>query len=245
MRMRKTWLIPLATFALWLLATAGGVYWALKFVQGTATPANAAVVTSAPVATVDSQALARGLGGGLGATAVVAASPTAVVSSSIVASRFVLTGVVEGKAARQSLALIAVDGKPARPYRVGAQLAEGVVLKSVLRRQAVLSGTAGKADAVTLDLPKPNAIATAAAAIPYTPPPPPPVQLPPVVVPASPPMAVPEPINPVQTGTATSPVRPAAGGPGGPRARALREAAATAAREAASEQAAPGGASPQ
>jgi general secretion pathway protein C len=230
-------LIPLATFALWLLAAAGGVYWALKFVQGTVTPANAAVVTTAPVATVDSQALARGLGGGLGATAVTAASPAPVVTSSIVASRFVLTGVVEGSTARQSLALIAVDGKPARPYRVGAQLAEGVVLKSVLRRQATLSGTAGKADAVTLDLPKPNATGAVAAAIPYTPPPPPPVQLPPVIVPTSPAMAGPDLINPA--GTATSPVR----GPGGPRARALREAAA--AREAAGEQVAPAGAGTQ
>jgi general secretion pathway protein C len=218
------------------------MYWALKFVRGTAIPANAAVVTGAPVATVDSQALARGLGGGLGTTAVQAANPTPVVASSILASRFVLTGVVEGNAARQSLALIAVDGKPARPYRVGAQLAEGVVLKSVLHRQAVLSGTAGNADAVTLDLPKPNAPGAVAAAIPYTPPPPPPpVQLPPVVVPASPAMAVPDLVNPA--GTATSPVRP--GGPG-PRARALREAAATAAREAAGEHpAAPAGVSSQ
>jgi general secretion pathway protein C len=228
MRMRKNWLIPLATFGLWLLAAAGGVYWALKFVQGTATPANAAVVTAAPVASVDSQALARGLGGGLGAAAVVAASPVAAPAAGIIAARFVLSGVVEGKTARHSLALIAVDGKPARPYRVGAQLAEGVVLAAVQRRQALLSPNTGKAGAVTLELAKANAPATAAA-IPYTAP----VQLPPVVIP-----------NPVQSPAVAMPdtmnaARPGGPGPGG-RTRAMREAARDA---AAGEQAAPVGAS--
>ncbi|MGA8513914.1 MAG: type II secretion system protein N, partial [Burkholderiaceae bacterium] len=198
--MRKNWLIPLATFALWLLAVAGGVYWALKFVQGTATPANAAVVTSLPPASVDSQALARGFGGGLGAIATEVASPVAAPAAGIIASRFVLSGVVEGKTARQSLALIAVDGKPARPYRVGAQLAEGVVLASVQRRQALLSPNTGKAGAVTLELAKANTTATAtASAIPYTPP----VQLPPVVVPnpvQSSAVAAPDPMNPVRPG---------------------------------------------
>lgn len=235
--MRKNWLIPLATFALWLLAAAGGVYWALKFVQGTATPANAAVVTSTPVAAVDSQALARGFGGGLGAIATAAVSPVAAPTGGIVASRFVLSGVVEDKTAQQSLALIAVDGKPARPYRVGAQLAEGVVLASVQRRQALLSPNTGKAGAVTLELAKPN-VATTAVATPYTPP----VQLPPIVVPStvqSSAVATPEPILPVSPGLGANPARPGPGsmGPAG-RTRAMREAARDAAA-AAGEQAAP------
>jgi general secretion pathway protein C len=234
MRMRKNWLIPLATFALWLLAAAGGVYWALKFVQGTATPANAAVVTSAPVASVDSQALARGLGGGLGVAEVVAASPVAAPAAGITAARFVLSGVVEGKTARQSLALIAVDGKPARPYRVGAQLTEGVVLAAVQRRQALLSPSTGKAGAVTLELAKTNATATAAV-IPHTPP----VQLPPVLVPSpvqSSAVAAPDAMMPVPPGLGGNPVRAGGPGPGG-RTRAMREAARDAA--AAGEQAAP------
>jgi general secretion pathway protein C len=238
MRMRKNWVIRLATFALWLLAVGGGVVWALKFVQGTATPANAAIVTAPVVANVDSQALARGLGGGLGASAAAttAVTPVPEPTGGIVAARFVLSGVIEGGSARQSLALIAVDGKPARPYRVGAQLADGVVLQSVLRRQVSLAGTTGKAGAVTLDLPRPYALP---ATITYTPPPQPVVVAPQVVSP----VVVPDQGNAVPPGPGAIPGR--LGGPNSPRARALRDAAA-AAREAAGEQIlAPAGASTQ
>jgi general secretion pathway protein C len=209
------------------------MYWALKFVQGTATPANAAVVTAAPLASVDGQALARGLGGGLGAMATAVASPVAAPTGGIIASRFVLSGVVEGKTARQSLALIAVDGKPARPYRVGAQLAEGVVLAAVQRRQALLSPNTGKAGAVTLELVKANATGIPAA-IAYTPP----VQLPPVVVAnpvQSPAVVTPDPMSPVPPGLGGNPARAGGPGPGG-RTRAMRDAARDA---AGGEQAAP------
>lgn len=153
--MRKNWIIRLTTFGLWLLAAASVVYWTLRFVQGTATPAHAAVVTALPNATVDSLALARSLGGGLAnatSTLVVSAQPSP--PDAINATRFVLTGVVSGRLAHQGIALIGVDAKPARPYRVGAQVAEGTLLKSVQGRQAVLASIKGKAPALTLELPK-------------------------------------------------------------------------------------------
>jgi general secretion pathway protein C len=234
--MQKNWVIRLATFALWLLAVGGAVYWALKFVQGTATPANAAVVTAPVAASVDSQALARGLGGGLGDSAVASApAPVPEPFSGILATRFVLSGVIQGGSARQSLALIAVDGKPARPYRVGAQLADGVVLRSVLRRQVTVAATTGKAGAVTLELPKSNAVTAAAASPPS---PQPAVAAPQVLSP----VVVPDQANAAPPSPAAIPGR--LGGPNSPRARALRDAAA--AREAAGEQTlAPAGASTQ
>ncbi len=152
MQMQKNWAIRLATFGLWLLAASSCVFWALRFVQGTATPANAAVVGSTAAPAIDSAALARGLGGGI--VPVSATAPATASNSNITAARFVLTGVVAGKAQRQSLALIAVDGKPARPYRVGASLTDGVVLKSVQGRQADLATSADSPVALTLELPK-------------------------------------------------------------------------------------------
>lgn len=162
-------MIRLTTFALWCLAAASVVYWGLRFVQGTAAPANAAVVAAAPSSLVDSAALARALGGGLpsAGTSTIAAMAPESVPNSIIASRFVITGIVLGKPASQSLALIGVDAKPARPFRLGAQVADGIVIQSMRTRDVVLSTTKGAASAskITLELPK-LASATAGTPIP-------------------------------------------------------------------------------
>jgi general secretion pathway protein C len=50
-------------------------------------------------------------------------------------------------------ALIAVDGKPPKPYRVGAPIDESLVLKSVEPRRATLAANLQAAPAVTLELP--------------------------------------------------------------------------------------------
>ncbi len=173
----------LATFLVWLLAAASGVYWALQFVQGPASPISAAVAAPAPgVGSVDAQALAKGLGGGLvAAPAANTGAPAA--ASALQASRFVLTGVVVNRnSSAQGVALIAVDGKPPRPYRVGTQLADGVVLHSVTTGKAMLATGADTAPGLTLELPqltsavvgtavvsRPNVAAIAAPAIAGTP----------------------------------------------------------------------------
>ena len=64
-----------------------------------------------------------------------------------------------GERAAGGLALIAVDGKPPRPYRVGARLDRNLVLQSVAPRSAAI-GPAEGATAVKLDLPPPQTAAT-------------------------------------------------------------------------------------
>ena len=156
MRMQRNWTIRLVTCLLWLLATGSVVYWALKFVSTASAPAYASVVGAAPGAqagTVDSSAVARALGGGF-APNLVAGGATSTLASGITASRFVLTGVVDGTALGKSIALIAIDAKPARPYRVGGVLEAGVVLRSVEERKAVIGPQDKEAGgSVTLELP--------------------------------------------------------------------------------------------
>jgi general secretion pathway protein C len=92
-------------------------------------------------------AIARLLGGTPSAAAL--AAPMAVAS---LASRFQLVGVVAGATSGRGAAVISVDGRPARPFRVGTQVDEGVVLQSVRGRQAVLAPVSGS-EVVTLELP--------------------------------------------------------------------------------------------
>ena len=64
-------------------------------------------------------------------------------------------------AGQQGVALIAVDGKPPRPFRVGATVADGYVLQSLEARAAALGASAGSAPAFTLQLPtRPLAVMT-------------------------------------------------------------------------------------
>jgi general secretion pathway protein C len=156
--LRSRW-ITIATFLIWLLAAASGVFWVLQFVKGPASPLSAAVAApSLGSAAVDAQALAKGLGGGYvaprdtpGDTASNAAPPA---PSVFQAARFVLTGVIVSKSTNPSVALIAVDGKPPRPYRVGTTLADGIVLHSVSAGKAMLSASMEAAPGLTLELPQ-------------------------------------------------------------------------------------------
>ena len=93
----------------------------------------------------DPQALARLLGGGQ--TQLVA---TLVASA---ASHFKLSGVVASQG-KNGYALISIDGKPARPYRVGARLNDALLLHSVAPRSAALAASLDAPVSVTLDLPK-------------------------------------------------------------------------------------------
>jgi general secretion pathway protein C len=153
--MQRTPWIRFATFLVWLLAAASIVYWALQFVKSPASPLSAAVAAPAlGIGAVDAQALAKGFGGGKTAAP---SNPTevAAVPSAFQASRFILTGVVVNRpASGQGVALIAVDGKPPRPYRVGTQLADGIVLHSVSNGKAMLAASTDAAPGLTLELPQ-------------------------------------------------------------------------------------------
>ena len=98
---------------------------------------------------MDAQALARLLGAAPAAPGVAApVAPTA--------SRFTLIGVLSGRSSGGGAALIAVDGKPAKPFRVGAAVDEGLVLQALGPRQAQLGASMGGPATVTLDMPLKN-----------------------------------------------------------------------------------------
>ncbi len=120
---------------LWLLAGLSASYWGLR-AWGDAELVNVPAPVAEPVA-VDPQAVARGLGA---ASAV--ASPAE--GEPIEASRHVLLGVVRDGAGRGA-ALIASDGQPAKPYRIGDELPGGLLLRELTPREVLLGPVEGEA----------------------------------------------------------------------------------------------------
>ncbi len=68
------------------------------------------------------------------------------------ASRFALAGVVADPS-RRGAALISIDGKPPRPFRVGSTVGESYVLQAVGLRSATIGMRADGPAAFTLQLP--------------------------------------------------------------------------------------------
>jgi general secretion pathway protein C len=178
-----SWIVRGATFALWALAAGSAAYWGLKLSAGTP-PANAPVAAPRQVGPVDPMAMARLLG----STPQTAAAPAPVVA---LASRLQLVGVAAGARSGGGAAVISVDGKPARPYRVGSVIEEGLVLRSVRGRQAVVASADGRS-VLTLEVPQARLDASRAAA-PGMPPAfiPPPAGRPPMQAPPPNPAPVP------------------------------------------------------
>jgi len=175
-------------FIVWALAAAAGVFWGLKvFVRPAAAPPHAVVAVNAlPTADVT-----RVLG--------VPGTPaedegTDAGAASAGDGRFVLVGVVAARgapSARDGVALIAVDGKPPRAYRVGAIVDGDQVVQSVEQRSVQLGPRGGPAR-IALELPVRPPPATG---VPGAVPMPPGAMLPPSTgmrpMPARPGMAVP------------------------------------------------------
>lgn len=174
MKSQSQWGLRLATFSVWALAAASAVYWGLKFVA--APQAAAVAVPEAKAVPADPARTALLLGA---VPAVATAAP--VVS---VASRFALVGVVAG-VSHAGAALIAVDGKPAKPYRVGSVVEDGYVLQSVAPRRAVLAEAMDAAPALTLELPLTPAVSAGAQAETAVAQPPAPAAARPVLAPPS------------------------------------------------------------
>lgn len=76
--------------------------------------------------------------------------------------RFVMSGVIAGSVG-QGAALVSVDGKPARPFAVGAELALGYVLLAVAPREAMLAETMAGPVVAVLSMPEQRLAAAAAA----------------------------------------------------------------------------------
>ncbi len=136
------------TLVVWALVAASGVAWGVKlFARPLAVPAQAALALPGVAAGGD---LSRLFG-------VEAASPPVADQAPAPAesSRFKLIGVVAPAAAAaraQGVALIAVDGKMPRAFRVGALVDGDLVLQSVQAR-AVAIGPRGSPALVALELP--------------------------------------------------------------------------------------------
>ncbi len=139
----------LGSLFIWALAAASAVFWGLKlWAQPQPVPANATVVQM-------SQPLQGDLTRLLGADPV--ATPVTTAAAPVPDVRLTLVGVVSPRGnqhAREGLALISVDGKPARTYRIGAVVDGDRVLQSVSLRGAALGPRDGAAQ-VSLSMPAP------------------------------------------------------------------------------------------
>lgn len=142
------------TLLVWAAVAASALFWGLKLlVKAPPAPPQAQVAQTGGAVRGD---LSRLLG--------VDAPPPAVAAAPEPApdSRFNLVGVVSPRprqAAGEAVALIAVDGKPARAYRVGAVVDGSHVLQSVSARGANL-GPRGGASVIALNIAPPAAAAT-------------------------------------------------------------------------------------
>lgn len=142
-------LARLSAFVIWALIAATAVFWGLRLsVRPAPTPAH-------------SLALGDGSAGRGDLTRLLGAPPveaTIAATALEAPSRFRLLGIMAPKRARADgpshggLALIAVDGKPARAYAVGSHLDTDLVLQSVSLRTASI-GTAEGAKTVVLEIP--------------------------------------------------------------------------------------------
>lgn len=128
----------------WLLAGLSAGFWVLQvWGGGSATPVSAAA-GALPV--VDSRSVAIALG--------VADAPPSTGSPEPqpVVTRYALFGVVADNR-QQGAALISVDGKPPKPYPVGAELEGGVILQSVGERTVRLGSSLSGPHSIELNLP--------------------------------------------------------------------------------------------
>ena len=200
----NSWTLRLFTLLVWLLVGLCAAYWAFKFV--TTKPVEATAALATPTVVVDSKAIAKLLG----ATDTVSKQPTNTAAS----TKFTLFGLA-ATAGGKGYALIALDGKPARPYRVGSLVADDLVLKSISKTGVILAASLTSPEGVTLELPERKPINTTAMAAVNQP------GTPPAVAPVG--AAVPAPprfpaMNPNNAIPAIAPVLPPALSPNQPSA---------------------------
>ena len=134
----------LSAFVIWALLAACAAFWALRLV------ARPAQVPPQALPVALEQALKGDMSRLFPARPLPQAAALAPASS-----RFQVLGVVAPKAHPQSaegVALIAVDGQPPRPYRVGARVEADLVVQSISQHTVQLGPKDGPA-AFSLDLP--------------------------------------------------------------------------------------------
>lgn len=224
-RMSARWV----TFLVWALVAASAAAWGLKlFVTAPSAPPQVAVAVQSQLPRGDVTRV-------LGADAPpVDPSAGESLASGPSDSRYQLVGVVAprgSETARGGVALIAVDGKPAKAFRVGA-VVEGETVVQAIRQRGADLGPAGGNVVVALNIPPPAPPATGtlpdanapaapgapAAAAPPRPPLPPPTAVPNAAqrrgVQAAPAPAAPPPVV-APAPQAVQPVQPVPAAPGG------------------------------
>ena len=135
-------------FVIWAAVAASAVFWLLRLTASSpSAPSHTVAVATSSTPRGD---LTRLLG-----APPVANNPSALVAEPALASRFKLLGVAAPApgGGAMGLALIAVDGKPARSYKVGAAVEGEIVLQSVHARGIALGARDAAAAQVRLDLP--------------------------------------------------------------------------------------------
>ena len=133
--------LPLASLLVWAAVAFSAVTWGLRWSATGASPGQG-VTSPHTLPTIDTAAAARTLG----------AVPIQAPAAPTLASRFQLQGVMAG-AASQGAALISVDGKTAKPFRVGALVVDGLVLQSAQGRRVSLGASLDGPSTLVLELP--------------------------------------------------------------------------------------------
>jgi general secretion pathway protein C len=150
----------LLTFGVWALLAASAVFWGVQLTaHGSPVPEG---VRTPPPQALAGAPLDRLLGQ-------VAEPEEDEPEAEAGDARFQLLGVVsppgDRAGRREGWATLATEGELPRTYRVGAQVADGLVLQAVTRRSASL-GPRGEPATVTLQLPEPEAATPSAAPAP-------------------------------------------------------------------------------
>lgn len=130
--MADTWTARTLTLLAWALAAWSLTYWVLQF-QGARPSAQAPSLAQVPALAAEPADVARVFGPAIETKAQEPVVAVVVDPS----TRFLLSGVVANRAQR-GVALLSLEGQPARPYRVGANIDNAYTLKSVTARTAVL-----------------------------------------------------------------------------------------------------------
>jgi len=133
--------LPAAALLVWCAVAFSAVTWGLRWSATGESPSHAAAAAQA-LPEVDVSAAARSLG----------AAPAQAAVAPPLASRFQLQGVMAG-GLHAGAALMAVDGKSAKPYRVGAVVADGLVLQSAQGRRVTIGASMDGPQTLVLDLP--------------------------------------------------------------------------------------------
>ena len=144
---RTLWPARLSTFLLAALATASVVYWGLRWSEPISTPrANGDGFSQRPI---DTGRIAQLLG-----ASATPANGGSVAPAVNAMGQYKLIGVIaEAKGRGFGSALIAIEGAPAKPYRVGDRLSDDLLLQSVSARGAALASNMQAPASVKLELP--------------------------------------------------------------------------------------------